>query len=66
MQESQKLMIDFAEYPNVLIKQLNNSIKEPHSYMAVFVMQVKREREKERRGESMGSSIEGTIAFPSP
>ena len=40
MQETQKLMIDFPEYPNVLIKQLNHAIKEPHSHLAVFVMQV--------------------------
>ena len=26
------------EYPNILIKMLNASIKEPHSHLAVFVM----------------------------
>merc|ERR1719301_64108 len=39
MQESQKLMIDFPDYVSVLIKMLNNCIKEPHSFLAVFVMQ---------------------------
>jgi len=38
MQEHQKLMIDFPDYVSVLIKMLNNCIKEPHSYLAVFVM----------------------------
>mmetsp|Transcript_82618 Transcript_82618/g.242449 ORF Transcript_82618/g.242449 Transcript_82618/m.242449 type:complete len:251 (-) Transcript_82618:160-912(-) len=39
MQEHQKLMIDFHEYASVVMKMLNNCIKEPHSYLAVFVMQ---------------------------
>eukprot|EP00928_Gymnodinium_smaydae_P014715 TRINITY_DN15416_c0_g2_i1.p2 TRINITY_DN15416_c0_g2~~TRINITY_DN15416_c0_g2_i1.p2 ORF type:complete len:254 (-),score=56.62 TRINITY_DN15416_c0_g2_i1:37-798(-) len=39
MQEHQKLMIDFPDYISVVIKMLNNCIKEPHSYLAVFVMQ---------------------------
>ena len=39
MQEQQKLMVDFAEYPNVLIRMLNSCIKEPHSHLAVYVMQ---------------------------
>merc|ERR1719436_87558 len=39
MQEHQKLMIDFPEYVSVVVKMLNNCIKEPHSYLAVFVMQ---------------------------
>ena len=30
VQESQKLMVDFPDYPNVLIRMLNNCIKEPH------------------------------------
>ena len=38
LQESQKLMIDFAEYPSVLIRMLNSCIKEPHSFLAVFIM----------------------------
>merc|ERR1719188_2763192 len=32
-------MIDFPDYLAVVIKMLNNCIKEPHSYLAVFVMQ---------------------------
>lgn len=39
MQEQQKLMIDFPDYMSVLIKNLNNCIKEPHQYLAVFLMQ---------------------------
>eukprot|EP00930_Biecheleria_cincta_P052811 TRINITY_DN38103_c0_g1_i1.p1 TRINITY_DN38103_c0_g1~~TRINITY_DN38103_c0_g1_i1.p1 ORF type:complete len:254 (+),score=54.42 TRINITY_DN38103_c0_g1_i1:32-793(+) len=39
MQEQQKLMIDFPDYVSVVIKMLNNCIKEPHSFLAVFVMQ---------------------------
>ena len=39
MQEHQKLMVDFPEYPNVLIRMLNNCIKEPHSHLAVFVIE---------------------------
>jgi hypothetical protein len=39
MQENQKLMIDFNDYVHVVIRMLNQCIKEPHSYLAVFVMQ---------------------------
>mmetsp|Transcript_113843 Transcript_113843/g.327128 ORF Transcript_113843/g.327128 Transcript_113843/m.327128 type:complete len:251 (-) Transcript_113843:5-757(-) len=39
MQERQKLMIDFPDYMSVLMKNLNNAIKEPQCYLAVFVMQ---------------------------
>ncbi|CAM9889575.1 unnamed protein product [Discosporangium mesarthrocarpum] len=39
MQEKQKLMVDFCNYPNVLIRMLNNCVKEPHNHMAIFVMQ---------------------------
>eukprot|EP00742_Colponemidia_sp_Colp-10_P001089 GILJ01001179.1.p1 GENE.GILJ01001179.1~~GILJ01001179.1.p1 ORF type:complete len:237 (+),score=40.93 GILJ01001179.1:89-799(+) len=38
MQETQKLMIDFPEYANILIRMYNSCIKEPHSFLAVFVM----------------------------
>ena len=38
MQEKQKLMVDFQEYPNILIKMANSCIKEPHSFLAVFIM----------------------------
>ena len=33
IQEQQKLMVEFPDYPNVLIKMLNNCIKEPHRYV---------------------------------
>ncbi|KAF8822013.1 hypothetical protein IE077_001230 [Cardiosporidium cionae] len=39
MQESQKLMIDFADYPNVLMKMLNSCVKEPQSFLAIFIIQ---------------------------
>lgn len=38
LQEEQKLMIEFPEYPNVLCRSLNHAIKEPHTHLAVFVM----------------------------
>mmetsp|Transcript_22701 Transcript_22701/g.20180 ORF Transcript_22701/g.20180 Transcript_22701/m.20180 type:complete len:230 (+) Transcript_22701:17-706(+) len=39
IQESQKLMVEYPDYPNILIKMLNSCIKEPHSFLAVFIMQ---------------------------
>ena len=39
MQEQQKLMVDFAEYPAVVIRMLNTCIKEQLQHLAVFVMQ---------------------------
>uniref|UniRef100_K3WI06 Spindle assembly abnormal protein 6 N-terminal domain-containing protein n=1 Tax=Globisporangium ultimum (strain ATCC 200006 / CBS 805.95 / DAOM BR144) TaxID=431595 RepID=K3WI06_GLOUD len=39
MQDQQKLMIEFADYANVLIRMLNNCIKEPHNHLAVYLMQ---------------------------
>ncbi len=38
-QESQRLMVDFADYPTVLLRMLNQCIKEPHIHLAVYVMQ---------------------------
>ena len=38
MQENQKLMIDFNEYTNIIAKMVNSCIKEPHSFLAVFIM----------------------------
>ena len=38
LQESQKLMIEFSELPVIIIRMLNSSIKEPHSFLAVFIM----------------------------
>jgi hypothetical protein len=38
MQEKQKLMVNFPEYANILIKMVNSCIKEPHSFLAVFIM----------------------------
>lgn len=39
MQQSQKLMIDFADYSQVLMKMLNSCIREPQSFLAVFIME---------------------------
>ncbi|KAG2430775.1 hypothetical protein HYH02_013614 [Chlamydomonas schloesseri] len=39
MQESQRLMIEFPDYPTVLMRMLNQCIREPHIYLAVFIMQ---------------------------
>ena len=39
MQEQQKLTIEFPEISNVVSKMLNSCIKEPHSFLSVFVMQ---------------------------
>ena len=39
MQEQQKLMVDFADYANVLIRMLNNCIREPHNHLAVYLLQ---------------------------
>ena len=36
--QTQKLMVDYGEYPNVLLRMLNHCIKEPHTHLAVFVM----------------------------
>ena len=38
VQESQKLMVDFPDYPNILVRMLNASIREPHIYNGVFTM----------------------------
>eukprot|EP00916_Digyalum_oweni_P014738 GHVL01024131.1.p1 GENE.GHVL01024131.1~~GHVL01024131.1.p1 ORF type:complete len:219 (+),score=29.31 GHVL01024131.1:410-1066(+) len=38
MKASQKLMIEFSEYSHVVKKMLNSCIKEPQSFLAVFVM----------------------------
>lgn len=38
VREEQRLMIEFADYPNVLARSLNLAIKEPHSHLAVFIM----------------------------
>ena len=38
MQENQKLLIDFPDYTKILIKMINSCIKEPHTFLAVFIM----------------------------
>lgn len=39
MQETQKLMVDFADYPGILVRMLNSCIKEPQNFLAVYIMQ---------------------------
>ena len=31
-------MIDFGEYPSILLKMVNSCIKEPHAFLAVLIM----------------------------
>lgn len=38
LQNHQKLMVDFSDYPSVLVRMLNSCIKEPHSFLAVLIM----------------------------
>lgn len=38
-QEHQRLMVEFNDYPNVLLRMLNQCIREPHIHLAVYVMQ---------------------------
>ena len=33
-------MVAFQDYPLVLLRMLNQCIKEPHIYLAVYVMQI--------------------------
>ncbi|GAW83371.1 hypothetical protein, conserved [Plasmodium gonderi] len=38
MQTSQKLMINFSEYMEVLIKMFNSCVQDPHSFLAIFTV----------------------------
>ena len=38
IQEQQKLVVSFHEYPNVLIRMLNACIREPHTHLAIFII----------------------------
>jgi hypothetical protein len=38
-QDAQRLMVDFADYPGVLLRALNASIREPAHHLAVLVFQ---------------------------
>jgi hypothetical protein len=38
MQEQQRLMVDFVDYPNVLIKMFNNTINDPSTHLGLFVL----------------------------
>lgn len=38
IQESQKLVVDFVDYAAILIRMLNNCIKEPHVHLAILTV----------------------------
>lgn len=38
VQHAQRLMVEFADYANVLIRMLNSCIREPHCHLAVFTL----------------------------
>lgn len=38
IQEQQKLVVSFHDYPNVLIRMLNACIREPHTHLAIFII----------------------------
>ena len=38
MQNVQKLVIPFSDYPQVLIRMLNSVIKEPHIHLAILTL----------------------------
>ena len=38
VQSSQKLMVEFSDYPNVLLRMLNACIREPHVHLAIFTL----------------------------
>lgn len=38
VQIAQKLMVEFPDYPNVLIRMLNSCIREPHIHLGIFTM----------------------------
>ncbi|KAG2387982.1 hypothetical protein C9374_000832 [Naegleria lovaniensis] len=39
LQQSQKLMVDFPNYPKMLSKMLNACIKEPESFLCILIME---------------------------
>ena len=40
LQSEQRLMVDFLEFPNVLIKMLNACIREPKTHLAILVLYI--------------------------
>jgi hypothetical protein len=38
IQEQQKLVVDYSEYPNILIRMLNSCIREPHTHLSIFII----------------------------
>ena len=52
VQNEQKLVVEFSDYPNVLIRMLNSCIREPHVHLAIFTM--------------VGAAHEGTLEFMMP
>lgn len=39
MQEAQKLMVDFNDYPSVFLRMLNSCIQAPQNHIAVLLME---------------------------
>ena len=39
MQEAQKLMLDFDNYPSVFLRMLNSCIQAPKNHIAVLLME---------------------------
>ncbi|EFC39576.1 predicted protein [Naegleria gruberi] len=39
LQQSQKLMVDFPNYPKMLSKMLNACVKEPESFLCILIME---------------------------
>mmetsp|Transcript_2059 Transcript_2059/g.3067 ORF Transcript_2059/g.3067 Transcript_2059/m.3067 type:complete len:239 (-) Transcript_2059:504-1220(-) len=39
IQDNQRLMVEFNDYPTVLVRMLNQCIREPHLHLAVFILQ---------------------------
>lgn len=38
VQKAQRLMVEFNDYPSVLMRMLNNCIREPHIYLALLIV----------------------------
>lgn len=38
VQDAQKLMVEFPDYPTVLVRMLNSCIKEPHIHLAILTI----------------------------
>lgn len=39
IQQHQKLMVEFADYPNVIMRMLNACVREPHIFLGILTLQ---------------------------